>query len=138
MFTGKHTGKFHLADFFLQIGQHLAHFLQGLFVFSLFTKLDQDLGVFQTACNRIIILNQFLQNGSFFQDLLGLLVVIPELRLGNLGLQFCNPFFLAVNVKDTPSARRACPGGFLTILFLHETSFSPFMISRTANYNRRR
>ena len=105
MFAGEHTGKFHLTDLLLQTGQHLAHFFQDLLVFSLFTKLDQDLSVLQTAGNRIIILNQFLQKSSLFQDLLGLFVIIPEFRLGNLGLEFCNPFPFAVNVKDTPSAR---------------------------------
>jgi len=107
-------------------------------VFDFSAKLYQNLDIFQATANRIAILNQFLQNGPFLQDFLGLLVVIPEFRFGNLGLQLCNPLPLAVNVKDTSSARRACPGGFLTIRSLHETLFSPFIIKTTANYNRRK
>jgi hypothetical protein len=136
--AGKHPGKLHLADFLLQIGEHPAHFSQCLLVFDLSAKLYQNLGIFQAAANRIAIRNQFLQDGPFLQDFLGLLVVIPEFRLGNLGLQLCNPLPLAVNVKDTSSARRACPGGFSAIRSLHETLFSPLIIKRTANYNRRK
>jgi len=38
---------------------------------------------------------------------LSALVVIPEIGLGDLGLEFRNPFAFAINVKDTSSALRA-------------------------------
>jgi hypothetical protein len=56
---------------------------------------------------------------------LSLFVVIPEFRLGNFSFQFCNPFTLTINVKDTSSAQRAFPGGFSATQFLHETLQTP-------------
>jgi hypothetical protein len=41
-----------------------------------------------------------------------MLVITPEFRPGNFSLQFCNPLFLAVDVKETSSAQRAFHEGF--------------------------
>jgi hypothetical protein len=62
--------------------------------------------------------------------------MIPEIGLGNLSFQFCDPLTLVVDVKDTSSAQRACPGGFSSVQFLRETSRTPKVDMRTANYNR--
>ncbi|MDH3454452.1 MAG: hypothetical protein OEL80_04835, partial [Desulfuromonadales bacterium] len=51
--------------------------------------------------------------------------------------QLCNPLTLAIDVKDTSSAQRAFPGGFSAAQFLRETSYTPIIENRTADYNRR-
>jgi hypothetical protein len=68
------------------------------------------LQVVDLAAGRSPVVNQFEQRGAFLQNFLGTLVVVPELRLGDLGFQLTDPLTLAVDVKDTSSARRACPG----------------------------
>jgi hypothetical protein len=75
--------------------------------------------------NSVPILNQRLQESSFFQNLLGLLIVVPEFRLGNFSFQLSNSFTLTINVKDTSSAQRAFPGGFSATQSLHETLQTP-------------
>jgi len=71
--------------------------------------------------DRLPVGHQLLQQGPLLQNFLGMLVIIPEVRLGNLGFQLCNPLTLAVDVKDTSSAQQAFPGDFSTTLCLHET-----------------
>jgi hypothetical protein len=55
------------------------------------------------------VIDQLGQRGAFLQDFLSALVVVPEIRLGNFGFQLTDPLTLAVDVKDTSSARRAWP-----------------------------
>jgi hypothetical protein len=121
MFAGKHAGKFHLADRLFQGWQHLSNFGKSLFVPTLLAKLDQDLNILQAIGCRLPIFNKLLQCGPFFQNLLGLLIIIPEFWPGNFRFQLRDALTLAINVKGTSSAQRACPGGFPTIQFLHET-----------------
>ena len=80
-----------------------------------------DLDVLQAICCRLPIVNKLLQQGSFLQNFLSLLVIIPEFWPGNVRFQLRDTLTFAINVKGTSSAQRACPGGFSTIQFLHET-----------------
>jgi hypothetical protein len=88
VFTGKHTGKFHLPDRLFQHGQHLANFRQRLRVLTLLAKFDQNLDILETTINKFPVGNKFLQESSFLQNFLGLFIIIPELRPGYLGFEF--------------------------------------------------
>jgi len=52
--------------------------------------------------DRIPFFQLFIIPADFLQDLLGFLLIIPEIRCGGLFLQFPLFFMNGVNVKDTP------------------------------------
>jgi len=110
MFAGEHAGEFHPFDLALQIRQQFAHFLESCLVFALLAQFDQHQQIVEFVLRGGPVVDQLGQRGPLLQDLLGTLVVVPELRLGNLDFQFTDTLTLAIDVKDTSSARRAFPG----------------------------
>ncbi len=109
MLTGEHPGELHLIDQLDQIGKHPVDLDESLLVFALFAELDQDLGVFQLLSGRVAILDDLLQHGPLFQQLLCFLPLVPEIGVGNFRFQFLNSFTLGIDVKDTSRVLRVFP-----------------------------
>jgi hypothetical protein len=106
--AGEHAGEFHAVDLLHQARQQFAHLVEGRLVLALPAEFAQHLQVVQLALGGRPVVDQLGQGGPLSQNLLGPFVVIPEIRSGDCGFQFGNPLTLAVEVKDTSSARRAC------------------------------
>jgi hypothetical protein len=107
--AGEHAGEFHAVDLLHQRRQQFAHLGQCRFVLAFITQLAQHLQIIDLAAGGSPVVDQFDQRGAFFQNFLGTLVVVPEVGLGDFGFQLRNPLAFAIDVKDTSSARRACP-----------------------------
>jgi hypothetical protein len=119
--AGEHAGEFHTVDLLHQGRQELAHLGQSRLVLPFVTQFDQNLQVVNLATGCAPVVDQLDQRGAFSQDLLGALVVVPEIRLGNFGFQFTDPLAFTIDVKDTSSAHRAFPGVASGFRFLHGT-----------------
>jgi len=107
--TGEHAGEFHAVDLLHQGRQQFTHLDEGRIIPSFVAELNQNLQVIDFTAGRGPVVNQLDQGGPLFQDLLSAFVVIPEVGFGDFGFQFTDPLTLAIDVKDTSSALRACP-----------------------------
>ena len=121
MFTGEHASKFHLPDATIEVRQQLLDFSQSLLVFTLFPKFNQDQQIIQFLLGRTPVLYDLLQAGPFFQGLLRLVALVPEVGTGNFRLKFGYTLALVVDVKGTSSARRAFPAKIQDVIFHHGT-----------------
>jgi hypothetical protein len=107
MLAGEHAGKLHFADLLLEGRKEFADFGERRLVLPLFAEFGQYLQVFEFLTDRFPALDDFLQSSARSQQLLGLFPPVPEIGLGNLGIEFGDTFFFCRYVKDTPSALRA-------------------------------
>jgi len=123
--TGEHAGELHALHLPGQGRQQFTDLDEGGLVLPFLPQFDQHLQVLELRLGRVPVVDQLGQLGALLQDLLGALVVVPEVRPGNPGLQFADPLTLAVDVKDTSSARRAFPGVAQGPQLLHGTWVDP-------------
>jgi hypothetical protein len=86
MLAGQHSGKFHLIHPLRQGRQQLPYFIQRFLILALFSQFHQDLQVFQLAGSLLPLLYNLLQAGTFFQEFLGFIALIPEAGARNLCL----------------------------------------------------
>jgi len=93
-------------------------------IITLLAKLDQQQQVFQFSVAVIPSGDNFLQRGPFFENFLRRVPLIPETGARYFRFEFGDPFFLRLNVKDTPSAQRACLVNPSVFLSLRETSIN--------------
>jgi hypothetical protein len=104
MGTREHLLKLGSLDPLLQFVVEPPDLDEGLIVLLLRTQFDENENVLNLTVEPIPRLHDLFEGGPFLQDLLCLLLVIPEAGVGNLCFEFLDILPLAVDVKETPEA----------------------------------
>jgi hypothetical protein len=82
------------------------NFTQQRLIILVISQLEQICRVLQTLIKIIDSVDDDLERGAFLAELLGILLIIPDLRVTQLKLNLCQTLLTGIIVKGTPSERQ--------------------------------
>jgi len=102
---GEHALEFHPVQFFQQSGDFRRCFLNGIFVFGFLAKFTKNLNVIDGLIQGFKKLNRLFQTGLAFQDFLGRVLIVPEIRFSGLEFYILQLITFAMDVKENLRAK---------------------------------
>jgi hypothetical protein len=105
--TGEHSLELYSGHFSFKLFILFVCLLKRGLVLDFTAKFNQSTNIFRQPYQTIPAVENLFNNGSFPQNCLRRLIVIPETLDGYAGLNFLNILPLAIYVKETPEAWRS-------------------------------
>ena len=93
------------SSFFQQSGDFRGCFLNGIFVFGFLAKFTKNLNVIDGFIQRLEEFNRLFQAGLAFQDFLGRVLIVPEIRFSGLEFYLLQLIAFAMDVKENLRAK---------------------------------
>jgi hypothetical protein len=90
--------------------------LKGRLILDFAAEFNQNTNIFRKPYQLVPAIENLFNNGSFTQDSLGRLIVIPKALNSYAGFNFLNILPLAIYVKETPEAWKSALRALLTLL----------------------